>query len=92
MTFTRRSALKNLSMGGASLAMAPFIQSLQAHAAGREEGLPKRFVFVVKSSGVEKFNLVPEGIENHFLGDDGEKLGNKGRKPGEAINVSLKDH
>ncbi|MDB4491430.1 DUF1552 domain-containing protein [bacterium] len=71
--------------------MAPFLRSLQAHAAGKEEGLPKRFVFVVKSSGVEKFNLVPEGIENHFLGKDGEKLGNRGRKLGEAINVSLND-
>lgn len=79
-------------MGGASVAMAPFFRSLQAHATGQVEALPKRFVFVVKSSGVEKFNLVPGGLENHFLGDDGEKLGNRGRKLGEAINVSLKDH
>ena len=76
MIFTRRSALKNLSMGGASLAMAPFIQSLQAHAAWREEGLPNLFVFFVKSSGVENFNLVPEVFEYHFLGYDRDKLVN----------------
>lgn len=79
-------------MSGASAAMAPFLRSIQAEVEGREEELPKRFVFVVKSSGVEKFNLVPEGIDNHFLGADGEKLGNRSRKLGAAIDVSLKEH
>ena len=41
--------------------------------------LPKRFVFVVKSSGIDKFNLVPEGLENHFINpEDGKKLGKSG--------------
>ena len=46
----------------------------------------------MKSSGVEKFNLVPDGIENHFIGADGEKLGNRSRKLGDAIDVSLGDY
>ena len=83
--------LKSLSVGGASLAMAPFLRSLQAHAAGKEEALPKRFVFVVKSSGIDKFNLVPKGLENHFLQSKGN-IGDDAPKPGGAIHASLKDH
>ncbi|MEL7338194.1 MAG: DUF1552 domain-containing protein, partial [Planctomycetota bacterium] len=33
----------------------------------------------------------PEEIDNHFLGDDGKKLGNRGRQPGNLIDVSLAD-
>ena len=53
MPYSRRQMIKGLSAGGASLAMAPFMHSLHAHAEGKEEALPKRFVFVVKSSGIE---------------------------------------
>ena len=68
MPYSRRQILKNLSVGGASLAMAPFVRSLQVHAAGKDEALPKRFVFVVKSSGIDKHNLVPEGLARPALG------------------------
>ena len=71
--------------------MAPFMRSLRVHAAGKEEVLPKRFVFVVKSSGIDKFNLVPEGLENHFLQSKGN-IGDDAPKPGGAIQASLKDH
>ena len=78
MIYKRRQFLRNFSLGGSSLAMAPFLQSVRVHAAGDESALPKRFVFVVKSSGIDKFNLVPEGLENHFVHpDDGKKLGNR---------------
>lgn len=90
MTQKRRQFIK---LAGASLAMAPFLRSVQVHAAGKEEALPKRFVFVVKSSGIDKYNLVPEGLENHFAGaSDGKKLGNKSRRPGPLLDVSLADH
>lgn len=90
---TRRKFIQGLSLGGASLAMAPFLRSVQAQAAGKDAGLPKRFVFVVKSSGVEKFNLVPEGLENHFLdANTGKKLGHANRRLGGLIDVSLADH
>ena len=91
MPYSRRQIIKGLSAGGASIAMAPFLRSLQAHAAGREEALPKRFVFVVKSSGIDKHNLVPEGLENHFLQSKGS-IGDDAPKPGGAIHASLKDH
>jgi len=93
MTTNRRHFLRNLSLGGSSLAMAPFLNSVRLQAAGKEAALPKRFVFVVKSSGVEKFNLVPAGLENHFTNpEDGKKLGNRGRRHGPLVDVSLADH
>ena len=92
MTTTRRHFLSNLSIGGSSLAMAPFLNSVRLHASGAEAKLPKRFVFVVKSSGIDKFNLVPDGLENHFINpDDGKKLGNRGRRHGPLVDVPLAD-
>ena len=86
----RRKFLKT----GASLAMAPFLPSLQAQAqrAGRGGGTIRRFVFVVKSSGIDKFNLVPEGLENHYVSPEGRKLGNKARRLGPMVDVSLGEH
>ena len=86
----RRKFLK----AGASLAMAPFLPSLQAQAqaAGRGRGAIRRFVFVVKSSGIDKFNLVPEGLENHYVSPEGRKLGNKARRLGPMVDVSLGEH
>lgn len=93
MTFRRRQFLKSLSLGGTSLAFAPFLRSLQAQASGKEDALPKRFVFVVKSSGIDKFNMVPEGLENHYISEkDGSKLGNRARRLGPLVDVSLSDH
>lgn len=93
MTYNRRQLLKGISLGGASLAMAPFLRSVYAQASGQSGLLPKRFVFVVKSSGIDKFNLVPEGVENHYLDpSDGRKLGNRGRLLGDLIDVPLSDY
>jgi hypothetical protein len=93
MPLTRRRAIQDLSLGGLSLAMASCLRSIQAHAAGNEAMLPKRFVFVVKSSGIDKYNLVPDGIANHFVHETtGKKLGNNDRRQGELIDVSLADH
>ncbi|MFT5468574.1 MAG: hypothetical protein ACI8UO_003684 [Verrucomicrobiales bacterium] len=59
MNSSRRNALKSISYGSASLALAPFLRSVAVHAAGDEAALPKRFVFVVKSSGIDRENLSP---------------------------------
>ena len=67
MLYSRRRVIQDLSLGGLSLGMASCLRSIQAHASANESTLPKRFVFVVKSSGVDKFNLVPDGIENRFV-------------------------
>ena len=74
--------------------MAPFLTSLQAQAqaGGRGRGAIRRFVFVVKSSGIDKFNLVPEGLENHYVSPEGRKLGNKARRLGPMVDVSLGEH
>ena len=88
MSYTRRQMMRSLTVGGASLAMSPFLRSLKVHATGNEAALPKRFVFVVKSSGIDKHNLVPDGLENHFLFSKGN-IGDDRPKPGGAINASL---
>ena len=88
MLITRRRALQNLSVGGMSLAMASCFRSIQANAAADEHTLPKRFVFVVKSSGIDKYNLVPGDLENHFIHpQDGKKLGNRGRLEGPLVEL-----
>ena len=93
MTYKRRQFLRDLSLGGCSLAMAPFLHSLRVHAAGDETAFPKRFVFVVKSSGIDKFNLVPDGLTNHFVDEkSGQKLGNRSRREGALVNVPLAKH
>jgi hypothetical protein len=89
MPYTRRQMMKGLSTGGASVAMSPFLRSHEAHAAGNEAALPKRFVFVIKSSGIDKHNLVPDGVDNHFLFSKGH-IGDDTPKPGTGINVSLR--
>ncbi|MGF1578422.1 MAG: DUF1552 domain-containing protein [Gemmataceae bacterium] len=60
MFHTRRDLLK-ISAGGA-FALVPFLESVRAHADGNERVLPKRFVFVVKSSGIDRENLLPSGM------------------------------
>ncbi len=78
---TRRSAIHSITASSASLAMAPFLRSAAAHASGRPEALPKRFVFVLKSSGFDKENLLPAGLEDQWS-KDRDKL----------VDVSLADH
>ncbi len=93
MTYKRRQFLRDLSLGGSSLAMAPFLHSLRVHAAGNPAAFPKRFVFVVKSSGIDKYNLVPDGLTNHFVDEkSGQKLGNRSRQEGALVNVPLAKH
>ena len=93
MSYQRREFLQGLSLGGGAIAMAPFLESLRLQAAGDAAALPKRFVFVVKSSGLDKFNLVPEGLVNNFVDEaSGEKLGNRSRREGPLMDVSLAEH
>jgi hypothetical protein len=53
--------LKGVSLGSGAVALSPFIRSLSAE---EKQPLPKRFVFVVKSSGLQGDYLNPEGL-NH---------------------------
>ena len=61
---SRRSILKGGFLGAGSVALAPLLrhlEMLERGAPGRE--LPKRFVFVVKSSGLQGDYLEPEGLK-----------------------------
>ena len=59
---TRRKALGRLSLGASTLALSPFLRNLQREDATGE--LPRRFVFVVKSSGLQAEYLNPEGLQH----------------------------
>ena len=57
----RRSLLRGVALGTGSLALSPFIQSLKASDRGV---VPKRIVFVLKSSGLQGEYLNPKGLEH----------------------------
>ncbi len=57
---------------------APFLKGLEMHAAGAEAAFPKRFVFIVKASGMDPYNLVPGGLPNQPVS----------AKPSEAAKIS----
>lgn len=56
---SRREFLKDLSLGSGAVLLSPLVQRVQAAERGE---LPKRFVFVVKSSGLETRGLVPQSF------------------------------
>ena len=58
---SRRHFLKASSLGSGAVLFVPFLRSVAAQASGQSANLPKRFVFVVKASGVDPGNLVPQG-------------------------------
>ena len=62
----RRSVLKGVTLGSGAVALSPFLRHLEA---AESQQLPKRFVFVVKSSGLQGDYLNPEGLQHR-----GEKL------------------
>ena len=93
VSYKRREFLQGLTIGGGALAMAPFLESVRAHATGDISAISKRFVFVVKSSGIDKYNLVPEGLKNNFVDEsDGKKLGNRSRREGPLVDAALTEH
>ena len=58
-------------LGASGAALAPLLRQMEAHAAGNTGGFPKRFVFVVKSSGITPNAIRPEGIA---INDDDQLL------------------
>jgi hypothetical protein len=61
MMNNRRDLLKGLSLGSGAVLLSPFLKNM-AMAAGDNPKFPKRFVFVVKSSGLEGRGLVPVNL------------------------------
>jgi hypothetical protein len=60
-SLNRRDTLKGISLGAGALALSPFIRHISA--APRQQ-IPKRFVFVLKSSGLQGDYLNPEGLKH----------------------------
>lgn len=60
-SFNRRTLLKGVSLGAGAVAFSPFINSIFA---AEKQQVPKRFVFVVKSSGLQGDYLNPEGLSH----------------------------
>ena len=63
MPQTRREILKGLSLGAGSFLLSPLLRQVQLQAAGNEQALPQRFVFVVKSSGIVPEGITPEALQ-----------------------------
>ncbi len=60
---TRRSFLNQAAVSSTSLALWPFMQQMQARAAGKTDAFPKRFVFVMRSNGLYPTMVTPPEIE-----------------------------
>lgn len=59
--FNRRALLKGVTLGSGAVALSPFIRSISA---AETQQIPKRFVFVVKSSGLQGDYLNPAGLSH----------------------------
>jgi hypothetical protein len=65
MIFTqpsRRSFLKQFSLGAGGVLLSPLLNQLSLQAAGTDKGTPQRFVFLVKSSGLTPAAITPETL------------------------------
>ena len=62
---TRRSLLKGFTLGAGSLALSPFLNHFsRLDAEDADQKLPKRFVFVVKASGLQADYINPTGLQH----------------------------
>ena len=51
-----------MSFGAGGALLTPLVHQLDLHAAGVQEQLPKRFVFIMKSSGIIPDAIIPPGL------------------------------
>lgn len=80
MKFTRRIALKNLTLGAGASLLGPLLQRVMAEGAGV---MPLRFVFVLQSNGINPNHIIPKGLETR---KDAELF-----KNADTLEVSLAD-
>lgn len=72
---TRRSILKGMTLGAGSLALSPFLNHFaRLDADDADQKLPKRFVFVVKASGLQAEFINPQGLQHGGAGIVDESL------------------
>ncbi|MGF1583176.1 MAG: DUF1552 domain-containing protein [Gemmataceae bacterium] len=81
MAINRRDALKGVSLGAGTMVLAPLVQKLEAHAAGRAQS-PKRFLFVVEGNGLPWQQIQPVGINRSRRTSDRNQL----------VNMPLGEH
>lgn len=82
--FTRRAALKGLTLGAGATILGPFLAGLAAHAAGSDKAIRRRIVIVMQSNGLRPSFITPSG---HKWKDDG-KGGTSAR---EVLELALHD-
>ena len=82
--FTRRDAIKGLTLGAGATLLGPFLAGLAAHAAGSDKAIRRRVVIVMQSNGLRPSFITPSG---HKRKDDGKG----GSVTREVIEVSLRD-
>ena len=70
MTTTRREMLKGLGLGAGATLLAPILSDLHAEASGAA-ALPKRFVFLLQSQGLQSWAVKPKEVDRP---GNGEKL------------------
>ena len=80
----RRTVLKGVTLGAGAVALSPFLKHLNMLQAAEGQQLPKRFVFVVKSSGLQADYLNPEGLKH-----GGDTLVDEPLQ-GKALSASMK--
>ena len=80
--FTRRTALKGLTLGAGATLLSPFLAQLAAHAAGSPDAIRRRFVIVMQSNGLRPSFITPSG---HKWKDDGRN----GASVREVVEVPL---
>ena len=84
--------LKSLSVGAISPLFLPFMQQLRAEAEGQTSALPKRFLFVVKSSGLTPAGLVPKDLIAKMVTPPEEPGWPEQLRPSDTLlDLSLKD-
>ena len=59
--FTRRDALKGLTLGAGATLLSPFLAQLVAHAAGSPAAIRRRVVIVMQSNGLRPSFITPVG-------------------------------
>ena len=89
----RRELFKTAAAAGVAPLLVPFLQRVQAEAAGGRNAIPTRFLFVVKCSGLTPAELVPPGLTADLRKPASESGQPDELKPAETLlDVSLGDH
>ena len=93
MPITRRELLLNsVTYGSASAIFTPILKNVLAQAAGDDATLPRRFVFIIKASGIDNDDLVPAGFPDVKAKYRNMRVNRIEHKRDEMINVSFTDH